>query len=166
MSVTMRPYVLAVFLTLLPVNLFASAFVPRKGKFAASSLSLSSSRPAIDWVVTQPLEDLLPKDDAVAIIDEIVSNNELIDESEAVVMRNWDKLEKKLREETRTVEDILGASTTESVIKSVKNVDAYDPEAVQAFLGSSAVNELFAKVLCKFRPVSTEHSSRVICRVM
>mmetsp|Transcript_60034 Transcript_60034/g.177991 ORF Transcript_60034/g.177991 Transcript_60034/m.177991 type:complete len:328 (-) Transcript_60034:481-1464(-) len=143
-----RSHGLVACLLLLLVNPFTSAFVPRiKKRSAPSFLPLSSSRPAIDWIVAQPLDAVLPKDDAVKILDEILTNDELIDDTESVVTRNWDKLESKLREETRTVADILGAETTDSVIKSVQNIDSYDPEAVRAFLGSNAVNELFAKVL-------------------
>jgi len=156
-----RSHGLVACLLLLLVNPFTSAFVPRiKKRSAPSFLPLSSSRPAIDWIVAQPLDAVLPKDDAVKILDEILTNDELIDDTESVVTRNWDKLESKLREETRTVADILGAETTDSVIKSVQNIDSYDPEAVRAFLGSNAVNELFAKVLCKFRVSSTRQYCR------
>ena len=62
-------------------------------------------------------------------------------------MKNLDKLERKLLEETRSVSEILGKETTDSILKTVENVDGYDPDAVRAFLGSEAVNKLLAQVL-------------------
>jgi len=107
----------------------------------------STAREAIDWFKTEDLDSLLPKEDALSILDELLSDELLIDDSEALVIRNWDKLERKVLEEKRSIADILGKETTDRVLKSVDNVDGYDPQAVQSFLGSEAVNKLLAQVL-------------------
>jgi len=107
----------------------------------------ATAREAINWIKAEQLESILPKQDALSIIDELLSDEELINDSESVVMKNLDKLERKLLEETRSVAEILGKETTDSILKTVENVDGYDPDAVRAFLGSEAVNKLLAQVL-------------------
>ena len=106
-----------------------------------------TAREAIDWFKTEELDTLLPKEDALSILDELLSDKLLIDDSEALVIKNWDKLESKLLEEKRSIAEILGKETTDRVLKSVSTIDGYDPQAVQSFLGSEAVNKLLAQVL-------------------
>ena len=114
----------------------------------ASSTSMSASaRDAINFIKGEEIDNLLPKEDAFAILDEMLSDKVLIDDSETIVTKNWDKLERKLLEEQRSVSDILGQQTTDRILKSVENVEGYDPDAVRAFLGSEAVNKLLAQVL-------------------
>eukprot|EP00522_Entomoneis_paludosa_P004813 CAMPEP_0172475834 /NCGR_PEP_ID=MMETSP1065-20121228/70073_1 /TAXON_ID=265537 /ORGANISM="Amphiprora paludosa, Strain CCMP125" /LENGTH=341 /DNA_ID=CAMNT_0013234049 /DNA_START=65 /DNA_END=1090 /DNA_ORIENTATION=+ len=107
----------------------------------------ASTRESINWFKSEKVESLLPKEDALAIIDEILSEKSLIDDSEATVMESWDKLRAKLLQEKRTIAEILGKDTMDRVLKSVENVEGYDPAAVRAFLGSEAVNKLLAQVL-------------------
>lgn len=107
----------------------------------------ATARDAINWFKTKDLEYLLPKQDALKIIDELLSDKNLIDESEALVVMNWDKIERKLLEENRSVSELLGQETTDRILKAVENVEGYDPGAVKAFLGSEAVNKLLAQVL-------------------
>lgn len=85
----------------------------------------------------------------MAICNELLSSESLIDDTEALVQKNWDKIEDRIRSESRSIKQILGESTTERLLKSVKNLDVYDSEAVNSFLESDAINSLFAKVLCK-----------------
>lgn len=116
--------------------------------FARSRILIrASSRPVIEYFQRETLESLLPKHDVIAIINELVSNNALIDDSEQVLTKNWDSLEKVLREESRSVKVVLGQKTTERLLKSIESINGYDPDAVKTFLGSDAVNMLFAKVL-------------------
>jgi hypothetical protein len=113
----------------------------------ALTLSAQSARQAIDWVRQETLTDLIPKEDVLAIIDELLSNEALMDDSEELVTKNWEKLERKLREETRPPREILGLETTDRILASVQSMDGYDPQAVNAFLESEAVNSLFSRVL-------------------
>jgi len=106
-----------------------------------------SSRNAINWIKSESLESLLPKQDALAIIDELLADKSLVDASEESVKENWQKFQEQLQEESRTVAQILGPDTVKRVLKSVETVEGYDPEAVRAFLGSEAVNKLLAKLL-------------------
>ena len=107
---------------------------------------LFSSRPLIDWVRTETLESILPRDDAVAIISELLNNEQLIDATELQTNKNWDSLEQRFRSEDRSMSDIIGKPATERLLRSVERFE-YDPETVRAFLGSDAINNLFAVVL-------------------
>lgn len=107
----------------------------------------SNYRQVIDWFRTETLQDLLPKQDALSILDELLSNQELINDTETIVIKNWDKLEGKLLQEKRSIAEILGKETTDRLLQSIENVDGYDPQAVRAFLGSEAVNKLLAQIL-------------------
>lgn len=116
-------------------------------KYPLVSSMSATARDAINWIKSEELGSLLPKQDALNILSEILSDKALIDETEALVIKNWDKLERKLLEENRSVAEILGTDTTDRILKSVENVEGYDPGAVKAFLGSEAVNKLLAQVL-------------------
>jgi len=107
----------------------------------------ASARDAINWIKAEELESLLPKQNTLSILDELLSDAALIDDSETIIIKNWDKLEYKLLEETRSVSEILGEETTDRILRSVENIDRYDPDAVKAFLGSEAVAKLLAQVL-------------------
>jgi len=106
-----------------------------------------SARESINWFKLQDLDSLLPKDDTLAILDEILSDEQLLDDSERLVIKNWDKLEMKLMDEKRSIAEIIGKKSTNRILKSVQNVEGYDPDAVKAFLGSEAVNKLLAQIL-------------------
>jgi hypothetical protein len=114
---------------------------------ATTSTESESARPAIDWVKQKSLDSLLRKEDALAIISEILASDSLIDDSEELVSQNWNKIETRLRDETRPVSEILGKETTNRILKSVESLEGYDPEAVKAFLSSTAINNLFSRVL-------------------
>ena len=107
-------------------------------------------REAINWFQQEQLDSLLPKEDALKIVDDLLSDQQLIDDSEALVKRNWGKIERQIASESRSVKEILGEDTCDRLLKSVANTDVYDNEAVRAFLESDAINTLFAKVLCTY----------------
>jgi hypothetical protein len=96
----------------------AEAFVPFLDSSLHNSISTTllenfSAGAAIDWIKDENLESLLPKDDALAICNELLSNKSLIDDSEALVEENWDKIENRIRNENRSAKEILGEETTE-----------------------------------------------------
>lgn len=104
-------------------------------------------RDAIHWIANEPLELLLPKKEVLQICDELMLSKELIDDMENEIQKNWGKIEEIIRQESRSIQELLGKETTERVLKSIKTFEIYDSDSVKAFLGSEAVNELFAKVL-------------------
>jgi len=114
---------------------------------SSSSSSSVSAREVINWIKAEQLESLLPKADTLQIIAELLSDAALIDDSEALVIKNSEKIERKLQSETRSISSIIGSDTTDRILASVENIDGYDPDAVRAFLGSEAVNKLLAQIL-------------------
>mmetsp|Transcript_11823 Transcript_11823/g.18317 ORF Transcript_11823/g.18317 Transcript_11823/m.18317 type:complete len:318 (-) Transcript_11823:162-1115(-) len=127
---------------------YADAFTfHQPGYSPKRTFALASSRKVIDWYVQQPLESLVPKEEALAILSELINSDAMIDDTEALVSRNWDSLDRRLREESRSTAQILGQETTDRVLRSVSNLNEYDSGAVRAFLESDAINNLFAKVL-------------------
>lgn len=117
--------------------------------FPKNSLNIRSVsvRDAIDWFSTEELTTHLPKEDALSIINELLSSEGLIDDSEKLITKNWKTLEGKVQEEIRPLSEILGKETTDRILKSVQDIESYDAGAVKAFLSSEAINKLFAQVL-------------------
>ena len=114
---------------------------------ASEASSSFSCRPAVTWFKEESVESLLPRDDLRAILSELLSDDSLIDNSEELFLRNWNKLESRLRTEERSLRELLGQRTTDEMLQAVQKINEYDPEAVQAFLSSPAINKLFSKVL-------------------
>mmetsp|Transcript_6865 Transcript_6865/g.14294 ORF Transcript_6865/g.14294 Transcript_6865/m.14294 type:complete len:314 (-) Transcript_6865:27-968(-) len=113
-----------------------------------SSICLSPSvRQSVDWIKKESLESILPVKDAHAIISELISHESLMDDSEHLISRNLDSVEKKLRKETRSLQEVFGKDITDKLLSSVQNIDAYDSGSVKTFLGSDAINALLAKIL-------------------
>lgn len=106
----------------------------------------SSARPVIDWVAQQTLQELVPKEDAYKIIDELIHNETLLDSTEAYFDKNWDSLESRIRNEDQTLQQLLGPSASQRIMDSVVDLK-YDKDVVSTFLNSNAINSLFAKIL-------------------
>jgi hypothetical protein len=108
---------------------------------------LESCRSVVDVFKNESLEILVPKQDAILIIQELLSDKKLLEDNLAILSQNWDSLERKLNTEDRTLGKILGDKSTERLLRSIESMNGYDPDAVKTFLGSDAVNLLFAKIL-------------------
>lgn len=107
----------------------------------------ASARDAIDWFSAQELNSHLPKEDTLSIINELLSEKQLIDDSKTVITNNYERFEKRLKDEDRPLNEILGKETTDRILKSVEGIESYDAGAVKAFLSSEAINKLFTQVL-------------------
>ena len=112
-----------------------------------SSSEAAEASDAIGFLVSTPVEELLPSQDLLLIIDELLQSKSLIDDSEALFTKNWGSIEKRLRDETRSVRALIGEETTDRLLRSVGNIDGYDGDAVRSFLSSDAINKLFSKLL-------------------
>jgi hypothetical protein len=145
----MRSNLFLIFWLIEQQSTMINGFVSKLHPFQqTTSITATSSRSAIEWLKNEPFENLLPKADALAICSELLSSKRLIDESEALVQKNWEKVEERIQNENRSAKQILGEETTQRILQSVQDLHVYDSEAVRAFLGSDAINSLFAKVLC------------------
>ena len=124
---------------------FQSQARPSTARFASSTESDASN--AISYIVSTPIEKLLPSQDLLLIIDELIESKELIDDTEALFAKNWVSIERRLRDETRSIKALIGDETTSRILRSVGNIDGYDGDAVRSFLSSDAINKLFSKLL-------------------
>lgn len=138
---------LLVLLSVPDLHAYAPGLFGKHKRSLSLATSAASARPVVAWYATETLESLLPKEDALAIVSEILDNDALMDDSAALVNENWEKLAQRLGNETRTTSEILGKEATDRVLQSMQGWNEYDPQAVRAFLGSDAVNALFAKIL-------------------
>ena len=107
----------------------------------------SDASNAISYIVSTPIEQLLPSQDLLLIIDELIESKDLIDDTEALFAKNWGSIERRLRDETRSIKALIGDETTNRILRSVGNIDGYDGDAVRSFLSSDAINKLFSKLL-------------------
>ena len=124
---------------------------------SSSSSSSSDVRRVLDWIKDESLESLISKDETIAICRELAGDTALIDGVEQAVIENWDKIVQKLiatsegNERRNTLSQLLGDEATQRLLRGVQNLDVYsDPKTVNAFLQSDAVNDLFARTLCKY----------------
>lgn len=121
-------------------------------------------------IASQHLDSLLSKSDALAISNELFfsdsqTNSSPIfnDNSYEQYVKYWNKVEKRLREETdRSPADLLGKELTSRILSSIRGDDPkdkrrggggrssgsrYDAQTVRTFLESDAINSLFTKLL-------------------
>ena len=60
--------------------------------FSQATINAAFARPVVDWYASETLESLLPKENALAIVSEILGNDDLINDSEALANKNWDRV--------------------------------------------------------------------------
>ena len=106
-----------------------------------------SSRSAITSVKDQPIESLLRADDLRLILTELLADKSLLDDTQALITKNWNSLESKLRNETRSLRELLGPRTTDAILRQVQKINEYDPQTVQSFLSTQAMNDLLTRIL-------------------
>jgi hypothetical protein len=121
-------------------------------------------RNILNHLSTQTLESLLSPSDAKLVYEELffsTSDNEqssiFNDETYQQYVKYWDKLGRKLREETRTPADLLGTDITNRILSFIRGEGdsgsrgggggSYDAQTVKAFLESDAINSLFTQLL-------------------
>ena len=102
---------------------------------------------ALDYIKKTTLNEFVSKDDSSLIIREILTNEEFINNSESILKDNIDSIDEQLRQEERSIKEIIGEESTERILKSIREIDVYDPSAVNVFLSSPAVSSLLSKIL-------------------
>jgi hypothetical protein len=122
-------------------------------------------RNILNHLSTQTLESLLSPSDAKLIYEELFfSTNDnaqssiFNDETYQQYVKYWEKLGRKLREETRTPADLFGSDITNRILSFIRGEGgnggsrgggggSYDAQTVKAFLESDAINSLFTQLL-------------------
>lgn len=98
------------------------------------------------WLQAQPLEDLVPRDEVDALIQESRDDDALWTELRPRFDKVWDWVETRLRDESRPLSEVLSPEASERFLSGLERVEP-DPDAVRAFLRSPAVEEMLGEVL-------------------
>eukprot|EP00984_Skeletonema_dohrnii_P024851 scaffold13984_cov128-Skeletonema_dohrnii-CCMP3373.AAC.4 len=121
-------------------------------------------RNILNHLSTQTLESLLSSSDAKLIYEELFFSSSDDDDEQSSIFNDetyqqyikyWDKLGRKLREETRTPADLLGTDITNRILSFIRgdgdgsssSSGSYDAQTVKTFLESDAINSLFTQLL-------------------
>lgn len=122
-----------------------------------SSISRSSHRSSpllsirvddlIERSKTESLNTLLSRDAAVAIISELRADESFFKTNEKLLDDLLISVEKRLRNEKRTIRELLGTSTAEKAVDFVSGLDLYDQGLVRAFLQSGIVEQMIGEIL-------------------
>lgn len=118
-------------------------------------------RNILNHLSTQTLESLLSPADAKLIYEELFfssggdgQSSIFNDETYEQYVKYWDKLGRKLREETRTPADLMGSDLTNRILSFIRGEGggssgsgSYDAQTVKTFLESDAINSLFTQLL-------------------
>lgn len=100
-----------------------------------------------DFIKNESLTSFVSKDDLILCLEEIKENEQLWIDNKIVFEKYWDKLEEQLRNENRRIDEILGSSLTSKILKTVQDIDVYDPVAVRTFLQTPAIELMISGIL-------------------
>jgi len=100
----------------------------------------------LEWAVAQSVNEVAPRASADKVLLEVRSA-EFWSAQNAKYSALVDKVEASLRQEKRSIKDVLGANTTQSLLEIVEKADVLDPQSVNAFLRQPAFEELLGTVL-------------------
>jgi hypothetical protein len=100
-----------------------------------------------DFIKNESLVSFAPKDEVIIILEEIQANEQLWSNNKIVFDEYWNKLDEKLRIENRRLDEIIGLSLTSKILKTVQDLDIYDPSAVRAFLQTPAIELMISGIL-------------------
>ena len=117
-------------------------------------------------LASQNLDNMLSRSDAIAISNELFFSSKDTSQSSSPIFNDksfeqyvkyWDKVVRRLREETkRTPADLLGKELTNRILSSIRGDNdpksrnkrgSYDANTVRTFLESDAINSLFTQLL-------------------
>ena len=114
---------------------------------SSSSVSIELYKLIKDFIKNESLVSFVPKDDVIMILEEIKSNEQLWIDNKIVYDDYWNKLDEKLRLENRPLNELLGDSITSKILKTVQEIDVYDPTAVRTFLQTPAIELMISGIL-------------------
>jgi len=100
-----------------------------------------------DFIKDESLISFISKTDLILILEELKSNEQLWNDNKVNFDKYWIKLDEELRNENRRIDEIIGSSLTTKIIKTVQDIDIYDPVAVRAFLQTPAIELMISGIL-------------------
>jgi hypothetical protein len=100
------------------------------------------------YLSKQTLRNILPTSaQAKLILEELKGNEEAWTSGKAEFERVASSLERRVREEKRSIKDLLGKDTTKRLLDAIEQLDVYDTQAVTGFLKEPAIEKILGSVL-------------------
>lgn len=99
------------------------------------------------WLFNEPLEQIVPRESLSSAIKEIQSNGAFWDANKSLYEKWWLQFENTVREEKRSLKDILGKEFVNEMLSTVEKADVYDPTTVRAFLQNPAFESMIGGIL-------------------
>lgn len=95
----------------------------------------------------ETLSSIIPKDTAVAVLRELKSNDSILHTSQEQYNTLWTNVILKLREERRSIVQVVGGRAHNRILDFVEGQDPYDPQAVQTFLQTPVFENMLGSIL-------------------
>ena len=111
-------------------------------------MSASRVDPVATWASQQALSALTSKSETVQVINELrTTSSAFRNEQYSKYSGFYDRVEKQIRAETRSVQDVLGKNVTSSILSLVEKADVFDSQSVNVFLKTPAFEEVIGNVI-------------------
>lgn len=102
---------------------------------------------AQEWLFQEPLTRIIPRKSLSAAIKELQASPEFWDTNKVLYEKWWDQFENTVREENRSLKEIIGSEAVDELLISVEKADIYDPTTVTAFLSNPAFETMIGGIL-------------------
>ncbi len=103
-------------------------------------------RLARDWLGAKPVSQAIPRDAVLARIDAALTPERIERFAKERFPADWDRTVERLRQEKRSLAEIVGREAAEAAIRAVGEIDP-DERTIRAFFGERAVEKLLASLI-------------------
>lgn len=142
--------VLITLLMLISIDAFSIRKAFKRSEIRMSSASDLASKvieEGLSFTSSQTLSSTLSSTDLVTIIADVQSNDGLWNEYKSKYDEYLSSLESKLRDEDKTVAEILGESSVESIYRIVESLPKYDKAVVTTFMNEPTVEKILSSII-------------------
>lgn len=99
------------------------------------------------WLFQEPLARVIPRKSLSSAIKELQASTEFWDTNKSLYEKWWLQFENTVREETRSLREILGNEAVNELLITVEKADVYDPTIVTTFLSNPAFESMIGGIL-------------------
>ena len=110
-------------------------------------LQVHRTEAVVSQVAQESLESILPRDKAATIVRELRADPRGLSGSRAKLESLLASAEDRLRQERRTLREIIGPAGVDRLLRLAAEADVYDSQAVRAFLQTGVVERMVGEVL-------------------
>ena len=100
-----------------------------------------------EWLTRETLDSLAPREELIAMLIELRTNEENEKELFELFDIAWTKFSAQVAEENRSLTEILGPTSSGELLDYVESIDIYDPITVKALLGSPVFESMMGSIL-------------------